>query len=106
LVKILPFFKSEISVAKQSSAPNTITMAAEFNEKKADKALGISAGHNASRDDMQEKGALDRDIGESNEGGLTKDGVRLHPQPTSDPLDPLNWSSFRKHLILAIVMWK
>lgn len=32
------------------------------------------------------------------------DGFRLHPQPTSDPLDPLNWSSFRKHSILAIVM--
>lgn len=29
-----------------------------------------------------------------------------HPQATSDPLDPLNWSSFRKHTILAIVMLK
>ncbi|KAF1991444.1 MFS transporter [Aulographum hederae CBS 113979] len=33
-----------------------------------------------------------------------KDGFKLHPQPTSDPLDPLNWSSGRKHGILAIVM--
>lgn len=32
------------------------------------------------------------------------DGMRLHPQPTSDPLDPLNWSAVRKHTILAIVM--
>ncbi|KAI4161971.1 MAG: hypothetical protein LQ342_004419 [Letrouitia transgressa] len=23
---------------------------------------------------------------------ILKDGMRLHPQPTSDPLDPLNWS--------------
>lgn len=35
---------------------------------------------------------------------LTKDGIKLHPQPTSDPLDPLNWSSSRKHGILALVM--
>ena len=35
---------------------------------------------------------------------LEHDGFKLHPQPTSDPLDPLNWSSLRKHGILAIVM--
>ena len=35
---------------------------------------------------------------------ITKDGIALHPQPTSDPLDPLNWSSLKKHIILAIVM--
>ena len=39
--------------------------------------------------------------------GLTvvlKDGIRLQPQPTSDPYDPLNWSSFQKNSLLAIVM--
>ncbi|EXJ94156.1 hypothetical protein A1O1_02549 [Capronia coronata CBS 617.96] len=40
------------------------------------------------------------------ENVVTRDGVRLHPQPTSDPLDPLNWSSFQKHTILAVVMFK
>jgi hypothetical protein len=36
---------------------------------------------------------------------LSKHGLRLHPQPVvSDPLDPLNWSAFRKHSILGIVM--
>ncbi|KAK0391419.1 hypothetical protein NLU13_0919 [Sarocladium strictum] len=36
---------------------------------------------------------------------LSKHGLRLHPQPVvSDPLDPLNWSTFQKHSILAIVM--
>lgn len=35
---------------------------------------------------------------------LTRDGLKLHPQPTSDPLDPLNWSPIRKNSILAIVM--
>lgn len=36
---------------------------------------------------------------------LSKHGLRLHPQPVvNDPLDPLNWSTLRKHTILAIVM--
>ncbi|KAK4446759.1 MFS transporter [Podospora aff. communis PSN243] len=36
---------------------------------------------------------------------LGKDGFALFPQPVlSDELDPLNWSSFQKHTILAIIM--
>lgn len=37
---------------------------------------------------------------------VDKNGIRLHPQPTFDPLDPLNWSSLQKHGILSIVMLK
>jgi hypothetical protein len=37
---------------------------------------------------------------------VNKNGIRLHPQPTADPLDPLNWSKFQKHVILSIVMFK
>jgi len=37
---------------------------------------------------------------------ITRDGIRVHPQPTTDPLDPLNWSFIQKHSILAIVMLK
>ena len=33
-------------------------------------------------------------------------GIRLHPQPTADSLDPLNWSRLQKHVILSIVMFK
>ena len=33
-----------------------------------------------------------------------KDRENAHPQPTTDPLDPLNWTMFKKHTILAIVM--
>lgn len=40
------------------------------------------------------------------EGAVTKDGIRIHPQPTTDPLDPLNWSPWRKNSILSIVMIK
>ncbi|KAF1812555.1 MFS transporter [Eremomyces bilateralis CBS 781.70] len=35
---------------------------------------------------------------------IMRDGIRLHPQPTSDPLDPLNWSKWKKGRIVAIVM--
>ncbi|KAL2830078.1 major facilitator superfamily domain-containing protein [Aspergillus cavernicola] len=37
---------------------------------------------------------------------IEQNGIRVHPQPTSDPLDPLNWSRLQKHTILAIVMFK
>lgn len=36
---------------------------------------------------------------------IAKDVFALHPKPVpGDSLDPLNWSSFQKHVILAIVM--
>lgn len=37
---------------------------------------------------------------------ILKDGLAVFPNPTSDPLDPLNWSSVRKHSILAVVCLK
>ncbi|GKT60202.1 MFS transporter [Colletotrichum tofieldiae] len=48
----------------------------------------------------------DDGIGRSTqEVSLTKDGFSVHPQPVpGDAMDPLNWSSFQKHTILAIVM--
>ena len=39
------------------------------------------------------------------EVAVVKDGIKTHPQPTADPLDPLNWSWAKKHTILAIVMY-
>jgi hypothetical protein len=35
----------------------------------------------------------------------SKDGKEVYPQATTDPLDPLNWTAFKKHTILGIVMW-
>jgi len=59
---------------------------------------------------INEKNGLHQDgpeeSGEGYESNILRDGVKLHPQPTADPLDPLNWTSFRKHTILAIVMFK
>lgn len=36
---------------------------------------------------------------------VVKDSTILYPQPTADPLDPLNWSRLKKHTILGIVMY-
>lgn len=36
---------------------------------------------------------------------VSREGVVLHPQPTTDALDPLNWSACKKNSILAIVMY-
>ncbi|KAI9722064.1 MAG: hypothetical protein M1812_002024 [Candelaria pacifica] len=72
----------------------------EVNEKKAEKVLDISnTGHST----PDEKNVVDR--GGEEPYDLTRDGLILHPQPTSDPLDPLNWTKVRKNSILAIVMW-
>jgi hypothetical protein len=46
----------------------------------------------------QEKGASAAD-----DAIVVRNGMRVHPQPTSDPLDPLNWSTVRKHSILTVV---
>jgi hypothetical protein len=41
----------------------------------------------------------------SEEGDVAGHGIlAFHPQPVDDPLDPLNWTFFQKHGILAIVM--
>ncbi len=45
-----------------------------------------------------------RDAEERGLSIVLKNGLRLHPQPTSDPLDPLNWSKAQKNVMLAIVM--
>ncbi|KAE8340382.1 hypothetical protein BDV24DRAFT_164349 [Aspergillus arachidicola] len=58
-------------------------------------------------------GHMDTDIAHGDEKRLPfpsesveRDGVKIHPPPTSDPLDPLNWSRVQKHSILGIVMLK
>ena len=40
------------------------------------------------------------------DAGGSPNGTKVHPQPTNDPLDPLNWPKMQKHVILAIVMLK
>lgn len=78
-------------------------MTTDFSEKD-DKAPGRDAAFSFLPGTVNEKGSVDVDEGEV--GALMKDGLKLHPQPTADPLDPLNWATWRKHVILAIVMLK
>ena len=91
-------------------------MASEFNEKGPSMLAGITEEKVPSYDGRNEKDSNGQDNGSpfdvahekgivNQDHNISKDGVRLHPQPTADPLDPLNWSSFRKNTILAIVMY-
>ncbi|KAL8989857.1 MAG: hypothetical protein Q9169_008265 [Polycauliona sp. 2 TL-2023] len=60
---------------------------------------------NLGSEKLDEKLQLGAELGQSSEIGIFKEGLRVHPQPTADPLDPLNWPKWRKHTILAIVMY-
>lgn len=55
---------------------------------------------------QNEKTNLEKGDLQPTENFVTRNGFKLHPQPTTDPLDPLNWTSLRKHVILGIVMFK
>lgn len=69
-----------------------------FPEKEAEKTAGTSE-----RPDLEQY-----DFG-TDAGPLgvvvQKDSTISYPQPTADPLDPLNWSRLKKHTILGIVMY-
>ncbi|KAI9751275.1 MAG: hypothetical protein M4579_006128 [Chaenotheca gracillima] len=75
-------------------------METTYDEKKIEK-LPLADGDVAAASSEQ----IPVHSGDHQMAEMTKDGVRLHPQPTSDPLDPLNWTLWRKHIILGIVMW-
>lgn len=72
-------------------------MATALDEKSGDTSLKL--------DRLDEKAFVAPEPSHIDGAGISKDGMRVHPQPTADPLDPLNWSSFKKHTILAIVMY-
>ncbi|KAI9730351.1 MAG: hypothetical protein M1834_005861 [Cirrosporium novae-zelandiae] len=79
-------------------------MESNGQSEKEDRILGdqeLPSNEPSKDPSMTEKGALAETHPE-----LLKDGMHLHPQPTSDPLDPLNWTSIRKHSVLGIVMLK
>lgn len=48
--------------------------------------------------------AYDTEVGIVQEYGAVREGIELQPKPTTDPLDPLNFSRGRKWACLAIVM--
>ena len=77
-------------------------MGDSFSEKKAERVLGKDDGE---PERLAEKGTILGEERQSYDIAISKDGLKLHPQPTADPLDPLNWSFAKKHTILAIVMY-
>jgi hypothetical protein len=77
-------------------------MAAVLGDEKPNQ---VSGRDHAAPGDMDEKRSVTLNGSPSEDIGVARDGMKLHPQPTADPLDPLNWSSAKKHTILAIVMY-
>ena len=80
-------------------------MSAQLNKKDPKYFVSEGEAGAGSINDSNEKANFDGDAGRTYETAIKKNGVKLHPQPTSDPLDPLNWTSFRKHSVLGIVMY-
>ena len=88
--------------------PSSSAMADEYDEKiatssdnKTNGVLGLSDKVHV----QDEKAIVDQSHGDAYDVAISKGGLKSHPQPTADPLDPLNWTSWRKHTILAIVMY-
>lgn len=73
-----------------------------MSEEKRNEARGKEYGAPAS---VNEKRSVDESAAQSYELVVVRDGIKTHPQPTADPMDPLNWSPAKKHTILAIVMY-
>ena len=77
----------------------------DLNEKERESSSDIEASPTtAAPGPYSEKAATEH--GASEAAIVMRDGVKVHPQPTADPLDPLNWSAWRKNTILGIVMFK
>ena len=76
---------------------------AEYNSEKI--AISTDNKANGLLGMNDEKGVAGGTPGDMDDVAVSKDGLKLQPQPTADPLDPLNWTSWRKHTILAIVMY-
>lgn len=103
-VPSVPFLYSPVIPLRHSPI-----MASGMTEKVVPTVVPYSASQSptqSSHDDKEKAeiapGLVDTVI----EGAVTKDGLKVHPQPTTDPLDPLNWSRWRKGCILSIVMLK
>lgn len=78
-------------------------MAQVFREKEIEKIARASEKGNLPNYDSEKDVVAEE--GPSAGLALSKDGLIVHPQPTADPLDPLNWSSLKKNTILGIVMY-
>ena len=55
---------------------------------------------------VSEKQSQSESVSDTNNLPIEQHGMHMHPTPTTDPLDPLNWTRLQKHTILGIVMFK
>lgn len=83
-------------------------MSEPINEKKEPMPLNNGNEGVMSNDVLSEKadGTITSPLAPAGDNVVIRNGIRLHPQPTTDPLDPLNWSRTQKNSILAITMFK
>lgn len=70
---------------------------------KMDKKKHHETGERTSNPDVSE---FEKGVQVQLQGKTALNDPQVFPKPTTDPLDPLNWSGFRKHTILGIVMLK
>jgi hypothetical protein len=84
----------------------TARLSFQFHEKMASKnALCILGIDGFEVPCPTERSVVAQEVKASYGTAITKENVPVHPQATTDPLDPLNWTSLKKHTILGIVMW-
>lgn len=83
-----------------------IMMSSQSDPEKVTSSSAVGVVEDSGQEDFEKHGyALDAAaLGNAGNLKLASDGhTILIPQPSSDPFDPLNWSQFKKHLILFII---
>jgi Na+/melibiose symporter-like transporter len=71
----------------------------------ANEKVALDTASAGKKDDVSASiSAYEQDKGYVQEYAPAKDGIELHPKPTTDPLDPLNFSRAQKLTCLSIVM--
>lgn len=98
--------KPEPEATTASTPPSISSAEADNKEKTAPKSttldldrVGETEGYVLDEAQLKEKLGLAPDVALKK----SKGGVVLIPQPTEDPEDPLNWSRWKKSLILLVI---
>lgn len=81
-----------------AGSPNEKIVVLSDKDKTQHDPTGIDENPGAHVLDVNELGAEERGLRTARDGKTV-----LIPQPSSDPNDPLNWSSVKKHVILFVI---
>lgn len=84
---------SSAEVDKEKTVPKSTTLDLDLDR------VGETEGYVLDEAQLKEKLGLAPDVALKK----SKGGVVLIPQPTEDPEDPLNWSRWKKTLILLVI---